>query len=236
MGRFKTHRFIALFLGCQVSNKSGHHFIFAISEPFLFRAFFYCPLQKPQQVQEYLHNLSGNFMFSFISALELLHLIMLVRDGFDSALDGEQGQPLQLQTEDSEGLEDEYAMKMKRNSDEINSHSGWKRHPYGYGLGKRDPYGYGLGKREPYGYGLGKRDPYGYGLGKRQPYGYGLGKRDPYGYGLGKRQPYGYGLGKRAVYAYGLGKREPYGYGLGKRDPYGYGLGKREPYGYGLGK
>merc|ERR1711973_596024 len=82
--------------------------------------------------------------------------------------------------------------KIKRNSDEIASNSGWKRDPYGYGLGKRDPYGYGLGKREPYGYGLGKRAPYGYVLGKRQPYGYGLGKRDPYGYGLGKRQPYGY--------------------------------------------
>merc|ERR1711971_655668 len=106
------------------------------------------------------------------------------RDGFDSALDGEQGQPLQLQTEDSEDWEDEYAIKMKRNSDEMNSHSGWKRNPYGYGLGKRDPYGYGLGKREPYGYGLGKRDPYGYGLGKRQPYGYGLGKRAAYSYGL----------------------------------------------------
>jgi len=128
-------------------------------------------------------------------------------------------------------------VKIKRNSDEIASNSGWKRDPYGYGLGKRDPYGYGLGKREPYGYGLGKRAPYGYGLGKRQPYGYGLGKRDPYGYGLGKRQPYGYGLGKRAAFGNeDFGKRDPYGYGLGKRDPYGYGLGKREPYGYGLGK
>ena len=63
MGRFKTHRFIALFLGCQVSNKSGHHFIFAISKPFLFRAFFFCTPQKPQQVREYLHNLSGNFIY-----------------------------------------------------------------------------------------------------------------------------------------------------------------------------
>merc|ERR1712037_65702 len=133
MGRFKTHRFIALFLVSTAEASSA--------------------------------GISSQFE----------------RDGFDSALGGEQGQPLQFQTEDSEGLEDEYAIKMKRNSDEMNSHSGWKRNPYGYGLGKRDPYEYGLGKREPYGYGLGKRDPYGYGLGKRQPYGYGLGKRDPYG-------------------------------------------------------
>merc|ERR1712233_267860 len=121
------------------------------------------------------------------------------RDGFDS----DRGQPLQFQTEDSE---DEYATKTKRNSEEINSHLGWNRQLYGYGLGKRDPYGYGLGKREPYGYGLGKREPYGYGLGKRAAYGYGLGKREPYGYGLGKRDPYGYGLGKREPYGYGLGK------------------------------
>merc|ERR1712037_709219 len=174
MGRFKTHCFIALFLGCQG----------------LFL----------------LHTAEASTSAGISSQFE--------RDGFDSALGGEQGQPLQFQTEDSEDLEDEYAIKMKRNSDEMNSHSGWKRHPYGYGLGKRDPYGYGLGKREPYGYGLGKRAVYAYGLGKREPYGYGLGKRDPYGYGFGKRQPYGYGLGKRAVYAYGLGKREPYGYGL----------------------
>merc|ERR1712013_768088 len=110
--------------------------------------------------------------------------------------------------QDDEG--DDYEagyVKIKRNSDEIASNSGWKR------------------------------DSYGYGLGKRQPYGYGLGKRDPYGYGLGKRQPYGYGLGKRATFGNeDFGKRAPYGYGLGKRDPYGYGLGKREPYGYGLGK
>merc|ERR1711973_153404 len=77
--------------------------------------------------------------------------------------------------------------KIKRNSDEIASNSGWKRDPYGYGLGKRDPYGYGLGKRAAFG----NED-----FGKRAPYGYGLGKRDPYGYGLGKREPYGYGLGK----------------------------------------
>ena len=60
-----------------------------------------------------------------------------------------------MKTEDGDGLEGEYAM-IKRNFDEMISHSGWKRQPYGYGLGKRDPYGYGLGKRDPYSFGLGK--------------------------------------------------------------------------------
>merc|ERR1712212_222922 len=107
------------------------------------------------------------------------------RDGFDSSLGGGEGQPSDISQFQTEDMEDENAM-IKRNSDELFSHSGWKRQPYGYGLGKRDPYGYGLGKREPYGYGLGKRAAYGYGLGKREAYGYGLGKRDAYGYGLGK--------------------------------------------------
>merc|ERR1712018_676670 len=133
-------------------------------------------------------------------------------------VDGEdkEEQPSDLshfQDDDGNDYEAGYA-KIKRNSDEIASNSGWKRDPYGYGLGKRDPYGYGLGKREPYGYGLGKRAPYGYVLGKRQPYGYGLGKRAAFGNeNFGKRAPYGYGLGKRDPYGYGLGKREPYGYG-----------------------
>merc|ERR1712223_392745 len=116
-------------------------------------------------------------------------------------VDGEdQEEPLadlsHFQDDEGDDYEAGYA-KIKRNSDEIASNSGWKRDPYGYGLGKRDPYGYGLGKREPYGSGLGKRAAFGNeDFGKRDPYGYGLGKRDPYGYGLGKREPYGYGLGK----------------------------------------
>merc|ERR1711971_306801 len=163
MGRFKTHNFIAFFLGCQII-----------------------------------------FLLPTIEASSAGISSQFDRDGFDSVFGGDEGQASdissQLQSEDSEGLDGEYAMTMiKRNLEEMDSHSGGKRQPYGYGLGKRDPYGYGLGKRQPYGYGLGKR----------QPYGYGLGKRDPYGYGLGKRQPYGYGLGKRAAYSYGLGKRDP---------------------------
>merc|ERR1719225_2436503 len=140
----------------------------------------------------------GLFLMPTVEASSAEISSQFERDGYDPALgrDEEQGQASQMQTEDSDGLEDEYAM-IKRNFDETISHPGWKRQPYGYGLGKRDPYGYGLGKRQPYGYGLGKRAAFGNeDFGKRDPYGYGLGKRDPYGYGLGKREPYGYGLGK----------------------------------------
>merc|ERR1711936_876591 len=119
----------------------------------------------------------GLFLMPTVEASSAEISSQFERGGYDPALgrDEEQGQASQMKTEDGDGLEDEYAM-IKRNFDETISHSGWKRQPYGYGLGKRDPYGYGLGKRDPYGYGLGKRQPYGYGLGKRDPYGYGLGK------------------------------------------------------------